>query len=204
MALNINGKVKVETPNFSEKEDGSNNSENNENYEVDLKNYTYLAINFGKVDSDMDDLWDCLFPPALNILIDEDEYYYVQISEEAAPFKKFNEIEQVFSFYADILLKNKAFDTSKEYLVGMMQSAFDEDEDGMYHILKQEGGEIKFIYSENFDSSWDSALFCMIQSAELEAAIDDNGFVYYDDEKVPLNDIFGYIDDFDIRGCVYI
>ena len=174
----------------------------------------YISINLGELDSSNEDMWDCLKPYSANVLIsDTYDNFYVQISDDSSTLQKFESMEEVFDFYADFILSKGLMDCSKQFLTGLMQCTHDEDIDALYDILEREGGDVQFAYDGEFDltgevldpiiNSFPNAPFCIIQRAEIEVKINDEG-IFFEDNSIELKDLFGYINDFVTTAGLYL
>lgn len=169
-----------------------------------MKKYDLVSMNFGIVNEENDDLFECLINPSVNILIDESwENYNVQINDNIE-VKSFQNIDDVYNYYAEFLINNKILNYNKLTLTGLLKSAKDEDEDGMHDILQEEGGELHFTRDSEIDSNFKDALFAIVQSSTIECSLKDDNSVEYDDENLNINELFGYIDDLDSSICIWI
>ena len=175
--------------------------------------YNFLSLNFGEIEAAKSDLWDCLKPNALNILIsiDNSEVYF-QISDDILPLKKCACLETAFIEYAEFVESKGIMAFSNELLLGLMQCVYDEDIDAMYQIITNQGGKIEFVNDRDFNFSdgvldqiaieYPNAPLCMIQTAEIDVIINEHKIIY-NGNSVELKDLFGCIDYFDARSCVF-
>lgn len=169
-----------------------------------MKKYDFMSMNFGIVNEENDDLFECLIHPSVNILIDENwENFKVQINDNIE-VENFKSINDVYNYYAEYLINNKILNYNKSTLVGLLKSARDGDEDGMYNILQEEGGELCFTRDSEIDSNFQDALFSMVQSSTIECSLKDDDSIEYDDENLNINELFGYVDDLDLSICIWI
>ena len=175
--------------------------------------YNFISLNFGEIEACKTDLWDCLKPNALNILISSDhsEVYY-QISDNFATLKECDCLDSAFVEYAEFVNVKRIMGFSSELLLGLMRCVYDEDIDAMYQIISNQGGKIEFLNDRDFSFSvvalsyivreYPNAPLCLLQTAEIEVSIKENQTIYKGN-SVELKDLFGCIDHFDARSCVY-
>lgn len=176
--------------------------------------YNFISLNFGEIEADRIDLWDCLKTNALNVLFSSDHSeVYFQISDDCMSLVRCDCLESAFLKYAEFINTRGIMGFSSEFLVGLIQCVYDEDIDGMYQIIAKQGGNIEFFsdaddlgFSEgalnHIALEYPYAPFCMLQSAEAEVSVEENK-ITYNGNLVELKELFGCIDNFDARSCVY-
>ena len=78
--------------------------------------------------------------------------------------------------------------------------------------ITNQGGKIEFVNDRDFNFSdgvldqiaieYPNAPLCMIQTAEIDVIINEHKIIY-NGNSVELKDLFGCIDYFDARSCVF-
>lgn len=177
----------------------------------------FMNIGFGIIIEDTEDLWDCLVTPGgVTILsTDNDEEYLVIAAGKIQ--KEFDDINEAYEFCAEFIVSSGEMKLSKEVIVGMITSAVDEDEDGMYEIMKNEGGEIllsQTVYIQNLlEQAEEEGLnntdlynksFCLIQYTDQEDIKISGQNLSVNGESVDIEDLFGSLDSLSEKVCVYV
>ena len=137
------------------------------------------------------------------ILASSDEEYLLGFyeSNESLKIKKLNYDTEWWQFVAKHLISKNKFDTSPEFLTGLLQCSDQEDTDGLYDYCQSEGGKVIFADPhESIDGG--VGFFCIKQYI-------DGDFEYLKD-KIKINnksyepkDIFGKLDDL-TSSLVYV
>lgn len=177
--------------------------------------YKYLTINFGEIDQSQQDLWDCLLQfPGIILYTESFNEFFIQISDDSSTFRKFDSFDDVINYYVDFFIsKGLPLEYSKEILLGILQSTFDEDEDAMYDILQLNGGQVQFVYDGEFDLSGEiiepfmylgtSIPFCLIQRSDIDVEIKDS-VLTFKGANVKFDELFGKLDILEAVACLYI
>lgn len=182
--------------------------------------YPYLEmINLGVILDGVDDLIDCFKCPSILILMSDDYESTLLILPDGSQ-KSFDDRYEAYDFVANYLTDLNILDLSSETVLGLITSAADEDEDGMYDIVEGQGGEILLsntIYIENLieeaeeiglsNNNLKNMPFCLIQFTEDANLIVKNGVFYVDGLKVndeEISSLPGYIDHFENKVCIYV
>lgn len=189
----------------------NNNSE-------ELEEYKYITqINFGIIENDQEDLIDCFKTPSI-VILSNDGYKKNIVSFPDNSNKEFEDLSDAYEYCADYIEDIGSTNLSSNLLSGLLKSASDEDEDGMYEILEEQGGEVlisQTIYLENLyaeaednlnNSDINSMPFCLIQHTEELVNI-SNGMFEINGDKFPLtelNTIPGYVSDLKFKVCIYV
>ncbi len=181
--------------------------------------YPYLTqINIGRIQDGTEDLIECMNIPTILILSNENgEKNLVILSEDDR--KEFNDIYDAYDFCAKFLSELGIANLSKEKILGLITSAADEDEDGMYEIIQNEGGEVLLSQSmviENLidqaeDSLTNSNLinmpFCLVQYSNEANIKIENGNLFVNDDSIEMSEITilpGYMDWMANKVCIHV
>jgi len=181
--------------------------------------YPYLTqINIGLIQDGAEDLIECMNIPTILILSNVDgEKNLVILSEEDR--KEFNDIYDAYDFCAKYLSELGIANLSKEKILGLITSAADEDEDGMYEIIQNEGGKVLLSQSmviENLieqaeDSLANSDLinmpFCLVQYSNEANIKIENGNLFVNDDSIEMSEITilpGYMDWMANKVCIHV
>jgi hypothetical protein len=203
----------------SSEPDSKNQQKNSNSKALADSEYPYLTqINIGLIQDGTEDLIECMNIPTILILSNDDgEKNLVILSEEDR--KEFNDIYDAYDFCAKFLSELGIANLSKEKILGLITSAADEDEDGMYEIIQNEGGEVLLSQSmviENLidqaeDSLANSDLinmpFCLVQYSNEANIKIKNGNLFVNDDSIEMSEITilpGYMDWMANKVCIHV
>ena len=161
------------------------------------------------MNSSGDDYYDIITPGVAILSADESTYilYY-----DGSVVTKIDKKEEGFYDWskeaAEFLIKKNKYETSTEFLSGLLMCADNEDEDGLYDFMQENGGEIVFD-SPNNEINSDIGIFVIKQIGEAQSAEDvsiktDGSSLFINDETIELNQLSsGHFDIYQDPILVY-
>ena len=156
-----------------------------------------------------DDYYD-IIRPGIAILSADDSTYilYYDGSEVTKIDKKEEGYYDWSKEAAEFLIKKNKYETSKEFLSGLLMCADNEDEDGLYDFMQENGGEVVFD-SPNNEINSDIGIFVIKQIGEAQSTEDvsiktDGSTLFINDETIELNQLSsGHFDIYQDPILVY-
>ena len=157
-----------------------------------------------------EDYYDIITPGVAILSADDSTYILYYDGSEVTKIDKKEE-----GFYdwskevADFLIKKNKYETSKEFLSGLLMCADNEDEDGLYDFMQENGGEVVFD-SPNNEINSDIGIFVIKQTGEPQYTEDvliktDGLRLYIKDEKIELSQLSsGHFDSYQDPILVYV
>ena len=141
-----------------------------------------------------EDYYDIITPGVAILSADDSTYILYYDGSEVTKIDKKEE-----GFYdwskevAEFLIKKNKYETSKEFLSGLLMCADNEDEDGLYDFMQENGGEVVFDNPNNEINS-DIGIFVIKQTGEPQYTEDvliktDGLRLYIKDEKIELRQL---------------
>jgi len=109
---------------------------------------------------------------------------------------------------AEFLIKKNKYETSTEFLSGLLMCADNEDEDGLYDFMQENGGEVVF-ESPNNEINSDIGIFVIKQIGEAQSTENasiktDGSSLFINDEKIELSQLSsGHFDIYQDPILVY-
>ena len=156
-----------------------------------------------------EDYYDIITPGVAILSADNSTYILFYDGSEVTKIDKQEE-----GFYdwskevAEFLIKKNKYETSTEFLSGLLMCADNEDEDGLYDFLQENGGEIVFD-SPNNEINSDIGIFVIKQIGEAQSTEDvsiktDGSNLFINDEKIELSQLSsGHFDSYQDPILVY-
>lgn len=209
----------------SSDDDSGKNASNkkSKDSELNLSNltasYQYLQqINLGLVVEDYEDLIECMSIPSILILSSDGYESNLVIAGEDQQ-KLFEDVYEAYDYCAKFISDLKILDLSQKKILGLITSAADEDEDGMYDTLQNEGGEVLLSQSidiqtlrEEAEDSLDNTdlfdmPFCLVQYTDSANINIEDGSLSANGSDIELSEITelsGYMDSMENKVCVYV
>ena len=157
-----------------------------------------------------EDYYDIITPGVAVLSADNSTYILYYDRDEVTKIDKKEE-----GFYdwskevAEFLIKKNKYETSAEFLSGLLMCADNEDEDGLYDFMQENGGEVVFDYPNNEINS-DIGIFVIKQTGEPQYTEDvliktDGLRLYIKDEKIELRQLSsGHFDSYQDPILVYV
>jgi hypothetical protein len=131
----------------------------------------------------------------------------------------FDDVYEAYDFSAKYIAESGDVDLSHKVILGLITSTSDEDEDGMYDIIENEGGELllsQTISIENLMGEAEDGLnntdlsnkpFCLIQYTEDANIKIEDGNLLVDDDVIEMSEITslsGYMEWLENKVGIYI
>ena len=156
-----------------------------------------------------EDYYDIISPGVAILSADDSTYilYYDKYKVTKIDKKK----EGLYDWskeVAEFLIKKNKYETSAEFLSGLLMCADNEDEDGLYDFMQESGGEVVFD-SPNNEINSDIGIFVIKQTGEPQYTEDvliktDGLRLYIKDEKIELRQLSsGHFDSYQDPILVY-
>ena len=139
-----------------------------------------------------DDYYDIITPGVAILSADDSTYILYYDGSEVTKIDKKEEGYYDWSKeVAEFLINKNKYETSKEFLSGLLMCADNEDEDGLYDFLQENGGEVVFD-SPNNEINSDIGIFVIKQIVEAQSTEDvsiqtDGSKLFINDEKIDLS-----------------
>ena len=157
-----------------------------------------------------DDYYDIITPGVAILSADDSTYIlYYDGSEVTKIDKKEEDLYDWSKEVAKFLIKKNKYETSTEFLSGLLMCADNEDEDGLYDFMQENGGEVVFD-SPNNEINSDIGIFVIKQTGEPQYTEDvliktDGLRLYIKDEKIELRQLSsGHFDSYQDPILVYV
>ena len=156
-----------------------------------------------------EDYYDIITPGVAILSADNSTYILYYDRDEVTKIDKKEE-----GFYdwskevAEFLIKKNKYETSAKFLSGLLMCADNEDEDGLYDFMQENGGEVVFDYPNNEINS-DIGIFVIKQIGEAQSTEDvsiktDGSKLFINDEKIELSQLSsGHFDIYQDPILVY-
>ena len=156
-----------------------------------------------------EDYYDIITPGVAILSADDSTYILYYDGDEVTKIDKKEE-----GFYdwskevAEFLIKKNKYETSAEFLSGLLMCADNEDEDGLYDFMQENGGEVVFD-SPNKGINSDIGIFVIKQTGEAQSTEDvliktDGLNLFIKDEKIQLSQLSsGHFDSYQDPILVY-
>jgi uncharacterized protein len=181
--------------------------------------YEYLYhINLGSILDEADDLIECFNTPGILILSTAGHENTLVVLDDGT-IKEFEHVNEAYDCIAKYLANLDDVNYPESLILGLITSALEEDEDGMYDIIENDGGTVmlsKTINIENLtleaqEDSIKSELankpFCLVQFTDSTSIEIKNDNIIVDGNTIDFSEITGlsgYMDSLDYSVCVYI
>ena len=156
-----------------------------------------------------EDYYDIITPGVAILSADNSTYILFYDGDEVTKIDKKEEgLYDWSKEVAEFLIKKNKYETSKEFLSGLLMCADNEDEDGLYDFMQENGGEVVFDYPNNEINS-DIGIFVIKQTGEPQYTEDvliktDGLRLYIKDEKIELSQLSsGHFDSYQDPILVY-
>ena len=177
-----------------------------------MDNITNIAFyNTGNTftNSTGEDYYDIITPGVAILSADNSTYILYYDGDEVTKIDKKEE-----GFYdwskevAEFLIKKNKYETSTEFLSGLLMCADNEDEDGLYDFMQENGGEVVFD-SPNNEINSDTGIFVIKQIGEAQSTENasiktDGSSLFINDEKIELSQLSsGHFDIYQDPILVY-
>ena len=157
-----------------------------------------------------EDYYDIITPGVAILSADDCTYIlYYDGSEVTKIDKKEEDLYDWSKEVAKFLIKKNKYETSTEFLSGLLMCADNEDEDGLYDFMQENGGEVVFD-SPNNEINSDIGIFVIKQTGEPQYTEDvliktDGLRLYIKDEKIELRQLSsGHFDSYQDPILVYV
>ena len=156
-----------------------------------------------------EDYYDIITPGVAILSADNSTYILYYDRDEVTKIDKKEE-----GFYdwskevAEFLIKKNKYEISTEFLSGLLMCADNEDEDGLYDFMQENGGEVVFD-SPNNEINSDIGIFVIKQIGEAQSTEDvliktDGSKLFINDEKIDLSQLSsGHFDSYQDPILVY-
>ena len=177
-----------------------------------MDNITNIAFyNAGNtfINSTGEDYYDIITPGVAILSADDSTYIlYYNGSEVTKIEKKEEGLYDWSKEVAEFLIKKNKYETSTEFLSGLLMCADNEDEDGLYDFMQENGGEVVFD-SPNNEINSDIGIFVIKQIGEAQSTEDvsiktDGSKLFINDEKIELSHLSsGHFDSYQDPILVY-
>lgn len=178
-----------------------------------MDNITNIAFyNTGNTftNSTGEDYYDIITPGVAILSADDSTYIlYYNGSEVTKIEKKEEGLYDWSKEVAEFLIKKNKYETSAEFLSGLLMCADNEDEDGLYDFIQENGGEVVFD-SPNNEINSDIGIFVTKQIGEAQSTEDvsiktDGSSLFISDEKIELSQLSsGHFDSYQDPVLVYV
>ena len=156
-----------------------------------------------------DDYYDIITPGVAILSADDSTYILYYDGSEVTKIDKKEEGYYDWSKeVAEFLIKKNKYETSKEFLSGLLMCADNEDEDGLYDFIQENGGEVVFD-SPNNEINSDIGIFIIKQIGEAQSTEEvtiktDGSSLFINDETIKLNQLSsGHFDIYQDPILVY-
>ena len=156
-----------------------------------------------------EDYYDIITPGVAILSADDSTYILFYDGSEVSKIDKKKEgLYDWSKEVAEFLIKKNKYDTSTEFLSGLLMCADNEDEDGLYDFIQENGGEIVFD-SPNNEINSDIGIFVIKQIGEAQSTEDvsiktDGSNLFINDEKIELSQLSsGHFDSYQDPILVY-
>ena len=157
-----------------------------------------------------EDYYDIITPGVAILSADDCTYIlYYDGSKVTKIDKKEEELYDWSKEVAKYLIKKNKYETSTEFLSGLLMCADNEDEDGLYDFIQKNGGEVVFD-SPNNEINSDIGIFVIKQIGEAQSTKDvliktDGSSLFFNDDKFcNLSELsLGYFDIYQDPVLVY-
>ena len=163
----------------------------------------FRFIEWNEATEEVDDLSD---------LVRGDRILYVYLADQAACLS-YSTFGSKLYYHADdiyeVFSKIAADIPNGQKLMGLAQSVMDEDEDGMYDILEENGGQLEFCSEldppSDFSESGVGCLFVSADTLEIKVNSENGEYTISVDgnKNLSIDDIIGYVDANETRSLVY-
>tara|TARA_B100001057_G_scaffold388979_1_gene396597 strand:+ start:205 stop:696 length:492 start_codon:yes stop_codon:yes gene_type:complete len=157
-----------------------------------------------------EDYYDIITPGVAILSADDSTYIlYYNGSEVTKIEKKEEGLYDWSKEVAEFLIKKNKYETSAEFLSGLLMCADNEDEDGLYDFIQENGGEVVFD-SPNNEINSDIGIFVTKQIGEAQSTEDvsiktDGSSLFISDEKIELSQLSsGHFDSYQDPVLVYV
>ena len=157
-----------------------------------------------------EDYYDIITPGVAILSADDCTYIlYYDGSKVTKIDKKEEELYDWSKEVAKYLIKKNKYETSTEFLSGLLMCADNEDEDGLYDFMQENGGEVVFDSPNNEINSY-IGIFVIKQTGETPYTEDvliktDGLSLYIKDEKIELRQLSsGHFDSYQDPILVYV
>ena len=157
-----------------------------------------------------EDYYDIITPGVAILSADNSTYILYYDRDEVTKIdKKEEDLYDWSKEVAKFLIKKNKYETSTEFLSGLLMCADNEDEDGLYDFMQENGGEVVFD-SPNNEINSDIGIFVIKQTGEPQYTEDvliktDGLRLYIKDEKIELRQLSsGHFDSYQDPILVYV
>ena len=156
-----------------------------------------------------EDYYDIITPGVAILSADNSTYILFYDGDEVTKIDKKEEgLYDWSKEVAEFLIKKNKYETSIEFLSGLLMCADNEDEDGLYDFMQENGGEVVFD-SPNNEINSDIGIFVTKQIGEAQSTDDvsiktDGSSLFINDETIELNQLSsGHFDIYQDPILVY-